>query len=438
MPQQDKGALNIIYALQWVVYHLGVVISVSLMVGSALGLDAHGVQLLLQTCFVITGLASLLQVFWGHGTLIIEGPVATWGAAYIILAQIALKTEQPLALLRTNIEGAMIVAGATLIILGAMGFIRWARVFFTPRITGMLLLLLGIQIGAVGMEGLFGNNWQMFMVALLVLAIIIYLSLNGRGLWRSSATFLGIVAGWILSLLLGKVNLTVPAEIINLPQIFPWGTPTLEVSSSFSLTLLGLLLITNLVGSISASESVMGNRLPLERYDKGLMVSGLSNAMAGLMGGIGTIPLAISASLISLSGLKARLPFILSCLLFIAIGVFTPLGALAASVPQQIAAAILLISGSSLAITGLKDIVSEEINARESFVIGLPLLAGIGVMFLPANIWQSLPGWIVGFLSNGVIVGVLVCIALEHIFLPQKNKIAAQGEVKAKNKIVLK
>jgi len=437
LQQQDKGALNIIYALQWVVYHLGVVISVPLMVGSSLGLDAQGVQLLLQTCFVITGLASLLQVLWGHGALIIEGPVATWGAAYIILAQIALKTGQPVALLRTNIEGAMIFAGITLIILGAVGFIRWARVFFTPRITGMLLLLLGIQIGTVGIEGFFGS-WQMFLVAILVLAIIVYLSLNGRGLWKSSATFLGIIVGWVLSLLLGKVNIAVPVNVINLPRVFPWGIPTLEISSSFSLTVLGLLLITNLVGSISASESVMGNKLSLKRYDRGLALSGLSNLMTGFLGGIGTIPLAISASLISLSGLKARIPFILSCFMFMAIGIFAPLGALAASIPQQIAAAILLISGSSLAITGLKDIVREDINTRESFVIGLPLLAGIGVMILPANIWQGLPGWIVGFLSNGVIVGVLICIALEHILLPQKNKIVAQGEIKAKNKIALK
>lgn len=420
--QQEKGFVNLIYALQWVVYHLGVIISVPLMVGSALNLNPAQTTLLLQTGFTLTGISSLIQVFLGHGTLLIEGPVAPWGAAYVILAGLALNTGRPLSLLRTDIEGAMLIVGLTMLILGASGFLRWAKSFFTPRITGMLLLLLGVQIGSVSMEGVVDSSWQMILTAVVVVIIIAYLSLNGHGLAKSSAAFIGVLIGWVISFFLGEVKIPATASLISFPHLFPWGRPTFEVSTTISLVLLGLLLIANIVSSISAAENVLESKISLNRYDRGLMASGFANLLTGLMGGVGTMPFAISVSLISLTGLKKRLPFILASFLFLAMGLFAPLGALVGSIPKPIASAVLLIAGSSLAVIGIKDITREEVGNRESFIIGLPLLLGVGIMILPKSIWQAMPAWAVGILSNGVVFGVLICIILEHFILPLRHK----------------
>jgi len=422
LTQQEKGFVNLIYALQWVVYHLGVIISVPLMVGSALNLNPAETTLLLQTGFALTGIASLIQVLWGHGMLLIEGPVAPWGAAYVILAGIALNTGRPLSLLRTDIEGAMLIVGIVMIILGASGFLRWAKAFFTPRITGMLLLLLGIQIGMVSIEGVTDSTWQMILTAVAVVVIIAYLSLNGRGLAKSSAAFIGVLIGWFISFLLGEVQIQATSSILSLPRLFPWGRPTFEAGTTISLLLLSFMLIANIVGSISAAENTFGGKISLKRYDRGLAVSGFSNLLTGLTGCVGTMPFAISVSLVSLTGLKKRLPFLLASLIFLAMGFFAPLGALVGSIPQPIASAVLLIAGSSLAIIGIKDITREEVGNRESFVIGLPLLLGVGVMMLPSVIWQAMPAWAVGILSNGVVFGVLICIILEHFILPLRHK----------------
>lgn len=412
-----KQGLVTLDALQWIVYHIGVVISAPVVVGNALGMDAAEIGKLSQLTFFLTGVASLLQIWLGHGGLLIEGPAAPWWAAIVILAGIASAMGRPLTLVRTDVEGALIIAGLAMAVLGSIGFIRWARALFTCRVTGILLMLLGLQIGGVGIKGLAAGGVKLFIIGLLVLMMVIYLNLNGRGLLKSSAFILSVVCGWLLAFLAGEVKWPGISRWFSLPTLLPWGPPTLETGSVASFTLLGLLLVPNVVGSIAALEAAINERLPIKKYDRGLAASGAANFLAGIFGGIGTIPFAISAGLISLTGNKSRQPFILACVIFIAMGLFPPLGALAGSVPQPVAAAVLLVSGCSLAMIGLRDVMREEIVLRENFIVGLGLLSGIGVMLLPHSQWEQVPGWLAAILSNGVIVGTLASILLEHVIL---------------------
>ncbi|WP_258360128.1 uracil-xanthine permease family protein [Moorella sulfitireducens] len=407
-------------ALQWIVYHIGVIISAPVVVGSALGMDAAEIGKLSQLTFFLTGVASLLQIWLGHGGLLIEGPAAPWWAAIVILAGIAREMGRPLTVVRTDMEGALVVAGLALAVLGTIGLIKWARTFFTCRVTGILLMLLGLQIGGVGIKGLAAGGLKLFVIGILVLLMVIYLNMNGRGLIKNSAFILSVVCGWLLSFLAGEVNWPGIDAWFSLPSLLSWGPPTFETGSIVSFLLLGLLLVPNVVGSIAALEAATGERLPIKKYDRGLAASGISNILAGIFGGIGTIPFAISAGLVSFTGNKSPKPFVLACAIFIAMGLFPPLGALAGSVPQPVAAAVLLVSGCSLAMIGLRDVMREEIALRENFIVGLGFLSGIGVMLLPHSQWEQVPGWAAAILSNGVIVGALTSILMEHVILRRK------------------
>ncbi|MBE3581437.1 MAG: hypothetical protein IMW96_07390 [Thermoanaerobacteraceae bacterium] len=64
----------------------------------------------------------------------------------------------------------------------------------------------------------------------------------------------------------------------------------------------------------------------------------------------------------------------------------------------------------------------EEGGLRGTFIIGLSLLSGVGVMLLPASYWARVPAWAAGALSNAVIVGPLAGILLEHVVLREKGE----------------
>lgn len=419
---QERSGLWL-YAVQWVVFHLGVIISVPVIVGNTLGMDPLEIAKLSQITFFLTGLASLVQIKFGHRVSLVEGPAAPWWAAYVLLAGMAVSTGKPLTQVRTDIEGAMLAVGVILAIMGWLKVITRWRSLFTSRITGVLLTVLGLQIGSVGVRGIISGGVKLFVIGLLVLIIVIYLTLNGRGMLKQGAIVIGVALGWLLSLVTGSSSLPVIRDVglISLPSLFPWGSPTFDFGTLFSLSLLGILLIPNVIGSILAWEAAAGLKIPSsDGYDKGLFASGVANIMSGLGGGVGTIPFAISAGLVSVTGNASSPPFILACLMFIAMGVFPPLGRVIGSIPQPVAAAVLLVSGSSLVVIGLKDMLQEGINIRETYIIGLSLLIGIGVMLLPSSYWTKVPPWVAGALSNGVIVGTLSSIFLEHILLKRK------------------
>ncbi|MCG0277182.1 MAG: purine/pyrimidine permease [Thermanaeromonas sp.] len=411
-------------ALQWVVFHLGVIISVPVIVGSALGMNTLEIARLSQMAFFLTGLSSLLQVKFGHGVLLMEGPAAPWWAAYVLLAGVAVGTGKHLASVRTDIEGAMIAVGVVLAIMGWAGVITKWRSLFTPRITGVLLTVLGLQIGGVGVKGIASGGIRLFIVALLVLVLVVYLTLNGKGMLKQGAIIVGVALGWLLSLVVGAAPLPEVRGmgLISLPCLFPWGKPTFDPGTLLSLILLGIMLVPNVIGSISAWEAATGDKVPARRYDRGLLASGVANIMSGLGGGVGTIPFAISAALVSVTGDKRSRPFIFACIMFMALGLLPPLGRIVGSIPQPVAAAVLLVSGSSLVVIGIKDMLREEVSLRETFIIGLSLLTGIGVMLLPPGYWVRVPSWAAGALSNGVIVGTLASMLLEHVVLKRKRQ----------------
>jgi uracil permease len=69
----------------------------------------------------------------------------------------------------------------------------------------------------------------------------------------------------------------------------------------------------------------------------------------------------------------------------------------------------------------LSVISSDGIDARDYFVVGLPLLIGTLVGFLPEMFLAAVPPvWRV-FLGNGLIVGIFLALLLEHVLLRKKE-----------------
>ncbi|ASB86932.1 Putative purine permease YwdJ [Bacillus sonorensis] len=58
---------------------------------------------------------------------------------------------------------------------------------------------------------------------------------------------------------------------------------------------------------------------------------------------------------------------------------------------------------------------------RVRFVAGIALLAGVGVMFVPESALEGMHPVFVSILSNGLVLGTVVAIAVEQIQLRKKK-----------------
>jgi xanthine/uracil permease len=154
----ERPPLNrtVAYSLQWLAFCLANSAVVPIVVGNALGLDQPGIAALAQRTFFFQALASLLQVLLGHRLPIIEGPSGMWWGIFITLAALAPGLGKPLAVLRTDLEMGVMVAGAILVVVGMTGLVGRALKLFTPAVTGSVLVLLGLQLSAPSSGGYLG------------------------------------------------------------------------------------------------------------------------------------------------------------------------------------------------------------------------------------------------------------------------------------------
>jgi xanthine/uracil permease len=57
----------------------------------------------------------------------------------------------------------------------------------------------------------------------------------------------------------------------------------------------------------------------------------------------------------------------------------------------------------------------QEFNFQDGLIIGLPLMLGTIIAFLPAEMLHNIPKIIRPVLGNGFVVGILSALAMEHV-----------------------
>ncbi len=427
----ERPPLNrtLAYAAQWLIFTLANSAVVPVVVGNALGLDQAGIASLAQRTFFLQALASVLQVSFGHRLPIIEGPSGMWWGIFITLAAMAPGLGKPMAVLRTDLEFGVIITGLILVVIGLSGLIGRALKLFTPAVTGSVLVLLGLQLSGTFVRGMLGIttshgqvDLKSSIISLVVVVIVVGFSLKAKGFPGSIAILAGIAGGWILAALAGVSHGVAwgYGSMVALPQIFAWGRPTFDLGIVLTCVLTGLLVLSNLVASILAMERVLETELPKRSYDRGVALTGFSDILSGLGATVGFVPYSAGAGMVSLTKVASRLPFIIFTAALLVMGLLPPVGVFLASIPEPVGYSALLASFCQMVGFGLKDYARMKLTSRDYFVVGLPLLFGTGLMFLPTGVFEGAPALVRYILGNGFIAGMLLCMLLEHVLLPKR------------------
>lgn len=421
---------TLVYSFQWLIFTLANSAVVPLVVGTALGLDQQGIADLAQRILFFSALASLLQVLFGHRLPIIEGPSGMWWGVFITLSVLAPGIGKPLSVLRTDLEAGLLAAGLVMVLVGASGLMSFALKLFTPAVTGSVLVLLGLQLSGTFVAGMLGVgasgsyiDIKSVVVSIIVVLVVFWVTLKGPGFLRSIAILAGIMVGWAISVPLGLTGTGQweNSHVLRVPEVFAWGTPTIDAGVLFTSVVTGLLVLSNLVASILAMEKTIGRELPGKVYNRGVIFTGVADIMAGLGSTVGFVPYSAGAGMVSLTGVASRLPFIIFTVAMMILGLVPPVGIFLSSIPAPVGYSVLLASFAQMMGFGIRDYLKLKLDTRDFFVVGFSVLFGAGVMFLPPGVYSGVPVVVRYILGNGFITGMILVIVLEHIILPRSR-----------------
>lgn len=422
---------NILYACQHVIFFIASAFVMPIVVGYALGLSQVEVAGMLQRTFILCGIISFLQTTIGHRYPIMDAPAGLWAGLLILMTSSIETIHTTPSMLRTDLETGIIIAGLFVMILALLGLMKYIVRLFTPIINGIVICLMVLQISQSIVKGLFGItstnvvvDHKSVIVFMFTMLIILFLNVYGKGIIKSIATFIGVLAGWFLAYLMGLTTSTnvLTNGVFSLPKAFAWGRPTFNIGIVVTCVIAAFALLSMVFASVGGMSEVVEEKPSDATIKKSMVLHGLATTLTGIFPTVPFMPYVSSIGIVKMTGIAARAPFLIASVLMLVFGFISPIGLFFSTIPNAVGYAALIIIYALILGQGLREFQKVNLENRENFIVGISMLIGIGVMFLPASTFSNLPQVASYLLSNGLIDGIITAFLLEHLILKNRNQ----------------
>ncbi len=399
-----------------------------------LALDQATKVLLIQTSLVVAAISTLLQLFpiggkkasfrFGSGLPMILGI----SFAYLPSLQGIVSTAGSVSGL-AQIAGAMVFGGVIAMIVGF--FIKPIRKFFPALITGTVIFTIGISLyptavnymaGGAGnakhaIEALQYGSWQNWLVAFITLASVTALNHWGKGIAKLASLLIGMAIGYVVAICFGMVDFgkIAQAGIVSAPKLLPFG---IEFNLG-AMIALGVLFFINSIQAIGDFTGTTIGGMDREPTDNelqgGIVCYGATNFLGAFFGAFPTATYSQNVGIVVTNKVVNRSVFGLTAIFILLAGIFPKFSAVLTTIPQCVLGGATITVFSMIAMTGIRLITSEEMNYRNTSIVGLSVAMGVGISQALPALAKFPPEITTIFGRSPVVVATLMALLLNQI-----------------------
>ena len=413
---RPKPTAQLIFGLQW----LAVSVPAILIIGKVVA-DLYGGPAIpyLQKLFLITALVLLVQLYLGHRLPLVVGP------STVLLIGILASLDAGFGAIKSSLLiGGLILAGVA-----AAGLFKHLERLFTPRVIAVVLMLIAFTLAPVILGLIIDGGGtappsHAFLFALAFTMILFILNGYLKGIWRSTLALWAIIIGSLAYVSVfgavplppeGTAPLALPADVLA-----PLAVPDAGVLAAFLICFLALAI--NDLGSIRSVGGLLSADNMSGRVDRGVAVTGLGNALSGLAGVIGPVNFSLSPGIIAATRCASRFALVPAAVI-LALMAASPLSiGYLSSIPGPVIGVVLAFVMVSQISAGL--MLGQENSAVRTFedglIMGVPLLLGTIVSFLPSSVAAEFPATVRPLITNGFVVGIVAVLIMEHLVYRQR------------------
>jgi xanthine/uracil permease len=406
--------------LQWLFFMFANTVVIPLTIGDAFDLSAGEVTSALQRSFIYTGAACILQALFGHKYPLMEGQSGLWWGAILSLSASASSAGISLTELGGGLALGIIFSGVLVMILGALGMGTVLQRLFTPVVMSTVLFLLASQLIVIFTKGMLGLGTADQIdiptagLSFLLIILVVWINLKGPGVIRNFSILIGIVTGWVVHALFFPAPAAQASTSTDFFQLFPWGKPSFSVGLILMAVITGLVNTTNTMASIKGIEPILKSSTTPNQYRRSFVLTGINSVYSGLFGLVPYAPYISSLGFLQSTLIFERTPIIIGGAMFILLGLVPSLSQLFSTLPISVGNAVLFVAYLQLFSGALTNLNGIRFNQRTIYRIAAPVLLGIAIMNIPAEMFGSLPMLVQPLLSSGLLIGILLAIVLEN------------------------
>ncbi len=393
--------------------------------------DLHTASNALRVSMLALGLVTTLQCLRWRGI----------GTGYLVPAVFA-TSYLPGLLMAAETGGLPLVFGMTMFagaVQAAMAFaLPRLRPFFPTEITGFVVFMIGLGMGIIGLRAMAGApeggpptvaHADSALLGLATLAVIVAVSIWSKGPTRTFSVLIGIVAGYLIALATGQVDLSelnrewsrqdgdgswldVPDILANMPRFS--ASPTLLLPFVVGALACSL----RAIGDVTTSQKINDSqwrRPDIATIEGGILACGLGNILSGLIGAIGSNTSSSGVGLAAATGVASRRVGYAMAIVLMVLAFIPSLAMVLAVMPRPVLGAVMLFTGCLVIINGLQMIMSRVIDIRKTIVVGVSMVLGIGHDIFP-ELFKHTPVWIQPFVESSVVTSILAALLLNVLF----------------------
>ena len=347
------------------------------------------------TALIMNGIGTLLYLFVTQGKI-----PAYLGSSFAFIAPVSSVLAAGLGFEAS--KGAFIVFGLSFVILSLIVKyvgIKWIDLLFPPAAMGAIVAVIGLELApvAMSMAGFMGDQWQSLNMtheqAIILASVSLLVTLFGsvifRGFLAVIPVLLGIIAGYIVALFMGVVDL---ASIQNAPWIAApefYGLPVFDINAILMIMPALFVVFAEHVGHLVVTSNIVGKDLMAEPgLKKSLLGDGLANIISGIFGATPNTTYGENIGVLAITRVFSVWVIGGAALLAIIISFVGKVSAVIHAIPVPVMGGVSILLFGIIAASGLRMLVERKVDYTK-----------------PANLMLTAIVLIVGLSGAGVTIG---------------------------------
>ncbi|MFM8509665.1 MAG: nucleobase:cation symporter-2 family protein, partial [Betaproteobacteria bacterium] len=256
-------------------------------------------------------------------------------------------------------------------------------------------------------------------VAGFVLAVILVLVKYTRGFISNIAVLLGIVAGCIAAVAMGKMNFdkVAKANWFDVVTPFAFGTPTFDPIMIATMTLVMIVVMIESTGMFLALGDITGKKIGQPELAAGLRTDGLGTLIGGIFNTFPYTSFSQNVGLVGVTGVKSRWVCVAAGVIMVVLGLLPKMAALVESVPTFVLGGAGLVMFCIVAATGIRILSTVDYKTRRHNLYIVAISIGFGLVPLVAPRWtQQMAHGLHPLLESGILLTAVAAVLLNLFF----------------------
>ena len=404
----------ILLSLQHVFAMFGATILVPILVNKAAGSDVLSIPVAL----ISSGIGTLIYIVCTKG----KSPVYLGSSFAFITPMIVAFAKCGKASVFTGIMAVGLVYVLVALIIKLVGK-NWINKLLPPIVVGPMIMIIGLSLAPTAIEEI-GLNlekvpWKNIVVALISFLTTGILAVRGKGFLKVIPFLLGMVAGYISSIILGMVNLKdiFETSFIAIPDFYvPFVHYKLNFAALLTIVPIALVTISEHIGDHKVLSEIIDKDLITDPgLDNTLMGDGIATFAAGLIGGPANTTYGENTSVVGMTKVASVWVIGLAAIIAIIFGFLGQLTAIISSIPSPVLGGVSILLYGFISVNGLKILIQNKVdfeNTKNVIVASSMLVLGLGgaaISIMTKNMSVSISG-----MSLAALVGILLNLFIKE------------------------